>query len=193
MARPREFDTDMAVGRAVDVFWEHGYDGASLPDLLTGMGIARGSLYKAFTDKKTLFLLALERYDRDAVAPAVELLCDPKIADGWERIRLLFETAVDAARDGDRRGCLMCMAAAGPAAVDPDVAAQVDRMLDRMRGGFAAGLAASQGHAWLGEDAAGALADLLTTHYVGLRVLARSQAPVAALERSAAALGDFLA
>ena len=68
MARPREFDTTTALNGAMNEFWTKGYDGASLPDLLEGMGITRGSLYKAFTDKKTLFLPTLrirqQRADR---------------------------------------------------------------------------------------------------------------------------------
>ena len=49
MARPREFEIDDALQDAMAVFWRKGYDGASLPDLLDGMGIARGSLYKALS------------------------------------------------------------------------------------------------------------------------------------------------
>ena len=85
MARPREFDIERATESALEVFWEHGYEGASLPDLLEGMQLARGSLYKAYSDKKTLFLSVLERYEVAAVAQAVDLLTDPHIADGWER------------------------------------------------------------------------------------------------------------
>jgi TetR/AcrR family transcriptional repressor of nem operon len=48
MARPREFDIDEALERAMNVFWSKGYEGASLQDLLDAMNIARGSLYKAF-------------------------------------------------------------------------------------------------------------------------------------------------
>ena len=62
MARPREFEPAEAVEKAMQVFWQHGYEDASLPDLLNGMGLTRGSLYKAFGDKRQLFLRALERY-----------------------------------------------------------------------------------------------------------------------------------
>ena len=63
MARPRVFDTDVALSGAMDVFWEHGYEGASRPYLLIGMHLTRGSLYKAFNDKKSLFLTVLNRYE----------------------------------------------------------------------------------------------------------------------------------
>ena len=67
MARPREFDIDEALERAMDVFWTKGYDGASLQDLLEAMNIARGSLYKAFQDKHSVYLAALDRYDRTEI------------------------------------------------------------------------------------------------------------------------------
>lgn len=188
MARPREFDIDEAVGRAMAVFWRLGYDGASLSDLLDGMGIARGSLYKAFTDKKSLFLLALERYDREAVTPGVALLTDPAVTDGWARIVQLFETVVGFARDGDRRGCMLCSAAAGPAASDPEIAAEVHRMLERMRNGFLAALGDSPRHGALAPSALQDRAETLTTLYVGLRILARAQAPLARLDGCLTAL-----
>ena len=79
MARPRSFDIEDALEKAMHVFWEHGYEGASLPDLLDGMGLTRGSLYKAFTDKKTLFMQVLERYERQAVQAGVAMLNDPSV------------------------------------------------------------------------------------------------------------------
>ena len=82
MARPRAFNTDQAIDKAMQVFWTHGYEGASLPDLLDGMGLTRGSLYKAFTDKKTLFLKVLDHYENEAVKAAVDLLTDATIPNG---------------------------------------------------------------------------------------------------------------
>ncbi len=60
--RPREFDEDEVLERALGVFWEHGYAATSLTDLLEATGLAKGSLYKAFGDKRQLFLAALDRY-----------------------------------------------------------------------------------------------------------------------------------
>jgi AcrR family transcriptional regulator len=60
--RPREFDTDEALDRALDVFWRKGYEGASLPELTKAMGINRPSLYAAFGNKESLFRKALDRY-----------------------------------------------------------------------------------------------------------------------------------
>ncbi|NRR29861.1 TetR/AcrR family transcriptional regulator [Oxalobacteraceae bacterium] len=60
--RPRTFDEDAALERAMDVFWEKGYEGASLPELTEAMGMNRPSLYSVFGNKEALFLKALERY-----------------------------------------------------------------------------------------------------------------------------------
>lgn len=62
MGRPREFDTDQALERALLVFWEHGYEGATLTDLTTAMGITRPSMYAAFGNKEDLFGAVLKRY-----------------------------------------------------------------------------------------------------------------------------------
>lgn len=62
MARPREFDQDKALEAAMHVFWEKGFEAASLSDLTARMGIQRPSLYSAFGDKKGLFEAALRKY-----------------------------------------------------------------------------------------------------------------------------------
>ncbi|MFY0612834.1 MAG: TetR/AcrR family transcriptional regulator [Hyphomicrobiaceae bacterium] len=184
MARPREFDLDVAIDRAMDVFWANGYDGASLPDLLDGIGITRGSLYKAFNDKRSLFLLVLSRYEEEAVSAAVEHLSSRQAGDGWVRIKTLFAGVIATVRKGDRRGCLLCQAAAGPASQDPDIAKLIHKSLDRMRRAFEKALADSPRHGSLSDAELHSAADALVVQYVGLRTMARSQAPLASLERS---------
>jgi TetR/AcrR family transcriptional repressor of nem operon len=74
MARPVEFDPEAALGSAIRVFANHGYEGSSTAELLARMGIGRQSLYGAFGDKRTLFLRALERYNAASVAEFVAAL-----------------------------------------------------------------------------------------------------------------------
>lgn len=66
--RPREFDVEEALAAALRVFWEKGYDGASLTDLTDAMGITRPSLYAAFGNKEALFKRALDLYESEKLA-----------------------------------------------------------------------------------------------------------------------------
>ena len=192
MARPREFDTDEALERAMGVFWAHGYENASLPMLLSGMQLTRGSLYKAFKDKKSLFLAALQRYEAQAVKPAIALLSDGDIPDGLDRVEALFTSVVDAVRNDDRRGCLLCTSAAGPALEDAEIADAVNTLVIAMQHGFHGALVASPLHARMPDSQRAELSMLLMAEYVGLRILARSQVALAILEGSVAAQSRML-
>ncbi|MFD9704493.1 TetR/AcrR family transcriptional regulator [Lentzea sp. NPDC059081] len=77
LGRPREFDVDEALEQAVLVFWEHGFEGASLTDLTTAMGISRKSMYAAFGNKEELFRKALQRYSEGPGAYAARALEQP--------------------------------------------------------------------------------------------------------------------
>ena len=103
--RPRSFDCDAVLDRAVRVFWQHGYDGASLDDLTKAMGIGRPSLYAAFGDKRGLFLRVLERYGDTIGRDGVEALAAPGIRDA---LKGMLGRALDAqtARDCPS-GCLV--------------------------------------------------------------------------------------
>lgn len=182
MARPREFDIDTALAKAMDVFWEHGYGDASLPDLLKGMNLTRGSLYKAFKDKKSLYLLVLSNYDEQAVSGAVALLTDQDLP-GWDRIIMLFESIITRVNAGDRRGCLLCSALAGPASYDADFAGPAVESLERMRKAFATALKATD----LSSEAV-RLSHVLVTQYVGLQIMSQTSMPASTLQQNVDAL-----
>ena len=81
MGRPRGFDENAALEAAMRVFWEKSYEGATLSDLTSAMGINRSSMYAAFGDKASLFQRAVERYGegparyiRDALERPIPLL-----------------------------------------------------------------------------------------------------------------------
>jgi AcrR family transcriptional regulator len=102
--RPRGFDEDEALDQAIRVFWEHGYEGASLSDLTAAMGINKPSLYIAFGSKEELFKRALARYRDTYVAYAPGTLEEPSAYAVVERY---LRAAVDALTDsGHPAGCL---------------------------------------------------------------------------------------
>ena len=107
--RPRAFDPDVALERAMHVFWAKGYEGASLSDLTRAMRINRPSLYAAFGNKEQLFHKVLDRYVNGPLAYFGKALAAPKARDVVEQIFL------GAARMADDpkipAGCLMVQGA----------------------------------------------------------------------------------
>ena len=128
--RPREFDMNAALDQAVRVFREQGYNATSIPDLIAAMGLASGSIYKAFRDKRAVFLAAYDRYTllRNEQIAAVARRAKP----ARERLRDVLAFYVESARGIEgRRGCLVVGSAVELAAVDREVAARVSASLAR--------------------------------------------------------------
>lgn len=109
VGRPRAFDIDKALDRALEVFWRKGYEGTSLPALTKAMGINRPSLYAAFGNKENLFRKALDRYTEGPAAYVYEALNEPTARAVVER---LLRGAVDLLTDPrNPPGCLMVQGA----------------------------------------------------------------------------------
>jgi TetR/AcrR family transcriptional repressor of nem operon len=106
MPRPKSFDEGAVLDQAVQLFQERGYDGTSLADLELHLGLGRQSLYNTFGDKQTLFLKALERYERAALAGVLAPLTAP--GAGLEAIRAFFRVNIESlTAPGPRRACLV--------------------------------------------------------------------------------------
>ncbi|PRY35674.1 TetR/AcrR family transcriptional regulator [Umezawaea tangerina] len=125
IGRPRGFDVDEALERAVVVFWERGYEGASLTDLTDAMGITRTSMYAAFGNKEELFRKALERYTEGPAAYGARALEEP--TSEAVATALLNGSVRAATRPGFPAGCLGVQGSL--AAGDPGRAAR-DALID---------------------------------------------------------------
>src|SRR6201986_568987 len=122
--RPRSFDTEAAIERAMGVFWSRGYHATALPDLLRATKLSRGSLYAAFGDKHGLFLRALNRYIADALA-RMDVEFDPRRAP-VAGLRAWLAGYVDRTSGANgRRGCLLVATAMELAGQDAEVGRRV--------------------------------------------------------------------
>jgi TetR/AcrR family transcriptional repressor of nem operon len=101
MARPKQFDMEQALKKAMLTFWEKGYAATSVPDLLKRMGISRSSLYESFTDKHTLFVEALGYYERMGKRRITILERASSVKDG---LREFFNHHITLALDEDSPG-----------------------------------------------------------------------------------------
>jgi len=129
--RPRAFDLEAALDAALIVFRERGYHAASLADLCKAMKLTPGSVYKAFADKRAVFLAAFDRYKavrdgeiRAAIAPA---------PSGFAKIEALLRSYAELSHDAEgRRGCLVTGSAVELATFDPQMADKVAAAVARI-------------------------------------------------------------
>lgn len=109
VGRPRAFDMDLALEKALEVFWRKGYDGTSLSDLTEAMGINKPSLYAAFGNKEQLFLKAIELYESRPCAfflPALEKPTAYEVAE-----HMLNGAASNMANSDHPQGCVVIQGA----------------------------------------------------------------------------------
>lgn len=130
--RPRSYDPDEALARAMDTFWIGGYSGTSLDALSASTGMQRPSLYGAFGDKRSLYLETLARYTDESIASMRETLdFEGGLPDG---LAALYNSAISfyAPRNTDPRGCFLIGTAAVEAMSDAGIRARLRNALRRL-------------------------------------------------------------
>jgi TetR/AcrR family transcriptional repressor of nem operon len=176
MARTKAFDPDEALARALEVFWERGYDGTSTEDLVDALGINRSSLYGTFGSKRALYMRSLERYGLVGTDRVRRALNGPGPVKPRLR-RALLSLAEDDLAAPRARGCFAANAALELAAIDNDVRRLV-------AAAFAANRAVLREELERGRDAGELSADadlddlaaFLLNTLQGLRVIAKGTA-----------------
>jgi TetR/AcrR family transcriptional repressor of nem operon len=172
VGRPKQFDPDIAVERAMDVFWRKGYASTTPQDLVEALGIGKGSLYNTFGSKHALFELALQRYVESQTEPMLQLLNEPGPVK--QRLRAALRLVADSTiADPDRRGCLAVNTAAVPGGAD--ATALVQRVFDRAETAFQATIEEGlrSGEIDASQDAR-ALGSLLLTTVVGMQLMSKT-------------------
>lgn len=126
MGRPRTFDEQEALERAVDLFWERGYEATSMADLLEHMGLSRQSLYNTYGDKHALFMRALRQYAGGVGDTIFANLM--KARAGLEEVKAVLRGAADRLAGCDRsRACFMLNTAVELAQSDSEVKAFINK------------------------------------------------------------------
>ena len=176
MARPKEFDRDTALDRAMELFWCQGYEATSLQDLLQHMGIGRQSLYDTFGNKRQLFLSALDRYGTVHIDKMLHRLQGPDAS--VEAIREYFADFVRFySSPRVRRGCLVANSTLELVPHDEEVTKRVKVRVAKMETAFVSAIknAMDRRELQTDKDAKG-LAHYFTSAVMGLGVLAKGGA-----------------
>jgi TetR/AcrR family transcriptional regulator, transcriptional repressor for nem operon len=170
MARPFEFDPDIAIDRALEVFWQKGYAGTTPQDLLEATGIGKGSFYNYFKSKHNMFELCLQRYRSSQADAMIAFLKQPISAK--VRLRGALEQLIKFDLEGPvRKGCMAVNTAAELATSDESALGIVQAMFDRTEAAFAQLIEDGQSTGDIRTDIdAASLASLLFTTVLGLRI-----------------------
>lgn len=187
MARPREFDTEAALERAMQAFWARGYKATSLDELCTATGLSRSSLYAAFGGKRALLHRALERYEQEALKRIRAALAQPLPVR--EAIAGFVDGLIERIVAGPgRAGCFIGNCAAELAG-DRATAARVRRSLANIEAAFREGLARAQANGEIAADAdIDSLARFLVSGIQGLRLVGKANPDRAVLGDIAAVM-----
>lgn len=181
--RPRGFDRDTALTRAMEVFWAKGFEAASLSELTAAMGIGSPSLYAAFGSKEGLFHEAVELYGRTE-GPALWDIVEaaPTARQGIEGF--LAATARAFSRPGKPRGCLVTLSATNLSGASPSLCEAMHKARAHGQGDLEARLrrAMAEGELPAGLDA-GAVAAFYLTVQQGMSIQARDGASQEVLEQ----------
>jgi TetR/AcrR family transcriptional regulator, copper-responsive repressor len=181
--RPRAYQPEIALGKALELFRKDGFAATSLDDLSAATGMNRPSLYGAFGDKRELYMKSYQRHRDEARAKLVEIVREQQPIR--EQLRRIFDAALDIYLSGDEgpRGCFTVMTVASEAVFDPDIRqlvldgfAELDRVFLHcfQRARDHGGLSASADPEALAQMASA------TLHFIAIR--ARAQVPRKQLE-----------
>ena len=184
--RKRSFDKEEALDTAMRVFWENGYNGTSLSDLTSALGINKPSLYAAFGNKEQLFATAMDHYIECYAAPNLHQLTDAPDAPLSQRLRAYLFGVIDVISDCESpKGCMFVKSSceSGGTAIPDQIQASIQGMGMANEAALAKLLEAAKQNGQLAEDAqVQNITSYLLSVIYGLSILARRGKPRKELE-----------
>src|SRR6516165_6107273 len=191
--RPRAYEPDVALGKALDLFRTAGFAATSLDDLSAATGMNRPSLYGAFGDKRELYIKSYRRYRDDARAAMIDIF--RKELPLRERLERIYAIALDIYLSGETgpRGCFTVMTAASEAVGDPQIRAMVLEGFTELDKAFARcfRLAREKGELPASTDPA-TLAQIASATMHSMAIRARARVPREELEAMAKGAIDIM-
>ena len=181
--RPRAYQPDIALGKALDLFRKDGFAATSLDDLSAATGMNRPSLYGAFGDKRELYIKSYQRYRDDARAAMIDIFRDELPIR--KRLERIYAVALDIYLSGEAgpRGCFTVMTAASEAVADPQIRGMVLEGFVELDKAFAACFRLAKEKGELPEAADPAvLAQLASATIHTIAIRARTRVPRKELE-----------
>lgn len=182
MARPIEFDREAVLRNAIGVFWQKGYGGSSIKDLVEATGLQPGSLYAAFGDKRGLFLAAIDSYFASMQHMIATLLHTDQTP--ILRIEAFFDRLIrDSVTDEQRKGCLLVNTLLEIPVNDREINVKLHAMFSEVEQALCSVLKehrASNEH--LNQQSPEALAKFLIAGIYGLRVFNKTQPDASTLK-----------
>lgn len=173
MARHKEFDQDQIIDKALNLFWQKGYEATSIQALVDHLEIGRGSIYDTFGSKHGLYLAALDRYRQKQSRPTLAPLGQDLPAK--EAITQVFNNLIDEAlQDPKRCGCFVVNSAVELATHDRDIDAIAKESIAGMEAMFFTYLTEATARGELPDDRDWrVVARLLVNSILGIRVMAK--------------------
>ena len=172
IGRPKQYDPDQALERALELFWQHGYSDTSMSDLLQTMQLSKSSFYQAFESKRQLFLKCLDYYiDKTQLEFSHRL----RSSGSGKQFFILMIKDVIADRDFGCRGCLITNSANEFAQSDMEISKKINTGFNVYRKLFLQAVEAGQRDGSIGKKySASLLTNYLLTNINGLRTLVKA-------------------
>ena len=174
MARSKEFNEDVVLDKAVDLFWHKGFNGISAQEIVDGLGLSRSSLYDTYGDKRTLFVRALKRYRITETGGMVAMLDNAK--DVKKVITAIFQASgSECLGQKSGMGCFIVNSGIELAPHDPEIAEIIREGREALENGFSRALQRAQESGQIStRQSAKAFASFLVNNLWGLKTYGKA-------------------